>query len=45
MEPCVFGEGQESYYDAKCRRSAGFPAYHGITYAEEAILEEDQDLH
>ncbi len=42
MEPCVFGEG-ESYYDTMPGEvSYGF-MYHGITYAEEAILEEDQD--
>ena len=42
VEPCVFGEG-ESYYDTMPGEvSYGF-MYHGITYAEEAILEEDQD--
>ncbi len=42
VEPCVFGEG-ESYYDTMPGEvSYGF-MYHGITYAEEAILEEDKD--
>ena len=42
VEPCVFGEG-ESYYDTMPGEiDYGF-MYHGITYAEEAILEEDKD--
>lgn len=40
-EPCVFGEG-ESYYDTMTGEvDYGF-MYHGITYPEEAILEEDK---
>ena len=39
VEPCVFGEG-ESYYDGMIGEvDYGF-MYHGITYADEAILEE-----
>lgn len=41
VEPCIFGEGQ-GYYDD----SGVIPysiMYHGITYADEAILEEDRD--
>lgn len=41
VEPCVFGEG-ESYYDrAPGELAFGF-MYHGITYADEAVLEEDR---
>lgn len=41
VEPCVFGEG-EGYYDkAPGEISFGF-AYHGMTYADEAELEEDK---
>ena len=40
-EPCVFGEG-ESYYDTMTGEvDYGF-MYHGITYAEEAVLDEDK---
>ena len=40
-EPCVFGAG-ESYYDKMTGElDYGF-MYHGITYADEAILEEDR---
>lgn len=42
VEPCVFGEG-ESYYDKmEGELDYGF-MYHGITYPEEAILEEDKE--
>lgn len=42
VEPCEFGIG-EGYYDMMTGEvSYGF-MYHGITYAEEAILEEDRD--
>ena len=42
VEPCVFGEGG-SYYDTMPgERDFGF-MYHGITYAEEAVLPEDQN--
>ena len=41
VEPCVFGMG-ESHYDAMTGElDYGF-MYHGITYADEAILEEDK---
>ena len=41
-EPCVFGEG-ESYYDTiPGEVDYGF-MYHGITYAEEAVLDEDKE--
>ena len=42
VEPCVFGEG-ESYYDTMPGEVGYGFMYHGITYAEEAILEEDKD--
>ena len=42
VELCVFGES-DSYYDTMTGElSYGF-MYHGITYAEEAVLEEDKD--
>ena len=42
VEPCVFGEGK-SYYDTMTGEvDYGF-LYHGITYADEAILEEDKN--
>ena len=42
VEPCVFGEG-ESYYDQMAGEvDYGF-MYHGITYPEEAVLEEDKE--
>lgn len=40
-EPCVFGEG-ESYYDGMEGEVAYGFMYHGITYADEAVLSEDQ---
>ena len=40
-EPCIFGEG-ESFYDTMTGEvDYGF-MYHGITYADEAVLEEDK---
>ena len=42
VEPCVFGEG-ESYYDTMDGEVGYGYMYHGITYAEEAVLEEDKD--
>ena len=40
-EPCIFGEG-ESFYDMMTGEvDYGF-MYHGITYADEAVLEEDK---
>ena len=42
VDPCVFGMG-ESHYDAMTGElDYGF-MYHGITYADEAILEEDKN--
>lgn len=42
VEPCVFGEG-ESYYDSMPGElNYGF-MYHGITYADEAILPEEKN--
>ena len=42
VEPCEFGQG-ESYYDTMPGEvDYGF-MYHGITYADEAILEEDKN--
>ena len=41
VEPCVFGEG-EGYYDAIEEIPYGI-TYHGITYADEAILPEDKN--
>ena len=41
VEPCVFGEG-EGYYDTPSREVAFGFMYHGITYADEAVLEEDR---
>ncbi len=42
VEPCVFGEG-ESFYDSMPGKiDYGF-MYHGITYAEEAVLPEDEN--
>lgn len=41
VEPCTFGEGT-SYYDEMAGEvSYGF-MYHGITYADEAVLPEDE---
>ncbi|MCI6536925.1 MAG: type I-C CRISPR-associated protein Cas5c [Lachnospiraceae bacterium] len=42
VEPCVFGEG-ESYYDTMDGEVGYGYMYHGITYAEEAVLEEDKN--
>ena len=42
VEPCVFGEG-DSYYDTMTGELGYGFMYHGITYAEEAVLEEDRD--
>lgn len=42
VEPCVFGEGQ-SYYDSMTGELAYGFMYHGITYADEAILPEEQN--
>lgn len=42
VEPCAFGSG-ESYYDSLTKKvSYGF-MYHGKTYADEAVLEEEKD--
>lgn len=42
VEPCTFGSG-ESYYDSLTKKvSYGF-MYHGKTYADEAVLEEEKD--
>lgn len=43
VEPCVFGEG-EGYYDNMPGELAFGFMYHGITYADEAVLEEDRGL-
>lgn len=40
VEPCVFGEG-EGTYDQSGQIPYGL-TYHGITYADEAVLEEDK---
>lgn len=41
MEPCEFGSGAGYYDDMEKDIDFGF-SYHGITYAEEAVLSEDQ---
>lgn len=41
VEPCVFGEGKGFYDEMEGEISYGF-MYHGITYADEAILPEDK---
>lgn len=41
VEPCAFGEGTGAYDHLEGEISYGF-MYHGITYADEAILEEDK---
>lgn len=41
VEPCVFGEGKGYYDEMKGEISYGF-MYHGITYADEAVLPEDK---
>ncbi len=43
VEPCMFGEG-EGYYDNMPGELAFGFMYHGITYADEAVLEEDRGL-
>ncbi|MDO4293230.1 MAG: type I-C CRISPR-associated protein Cas5c [Eubacteriales bacterium] len=42
VEPCVFGEGKGDYDDMPGEISYGF-MYHGITYADEAILPEEKN--
>lgn len=41
VEPCVFGEGHGYYDNMQGEVEYGF-MYHGITYAEEAVLLEDK---
>ena len=41
VEPCEFGSGAGYYDDMEKDIDFGF-SYHGITYAEEAVLSEDQ---
>lgn len=41
VEPCVFGEGEGAYDDLDGEIAYGF-MYHGITYADEAVLPEDK---
>lgn len=41
VEPCVFGEG-EGFYDKMPGETAYGFMYHGITYADEAVLPEEQ---
>ncbi len=41
VEPCVFGEGTSFYQDPPRELAFGL-MYHGITYADEAVLEEDK---
>ena len=41
VEPCVFGEGRGWYDETPGELDLGF-MYHGITYADEAVLEEDR---
>ena len=41
VEPCVFGEGKGFYDEMEGEGSYGF-MYHGITYADEAVLPEDK---
>lgn len=41
VEPCVFGEGDGYYDDMEGEVSYGF-MYHGITYADEAVLPEEK---
>lgn len=41
-EPCVFGEGAGYYDDMPGEVSYGF-MYHGITYADEAILDQEKN--
>lgn len=42
IEPCVFGEGKGYYDNMPGELSYGF-MYHGITYADEAVLPEEKD--
>ena len=42
VAPCVFGEGESCYDDMAGELDYGF-SYHGITYADEAVLPEDKD--
>ena len=42
VEKCVFGEGN-SYYDTMLGEIQYGFMYHGITYADEAVLPEDQN--
>ncbi|HJD24848.1 MAG TPA: type I-C CRISPR-associated protein Cas5c [Candidatus Blautia intestinipullorum] len=42
VEPCVFGEDKSYYDDMPGEIAYGF-MYHGITYADEAVLSEEQD--
>lgn len=42
VEPCVFGEG-EGFYDKMPGETAYGFMYHGITYADEAVLPEEQN--
>lgn len=42
VEPCVFGEGKSYYDDLPGEINFGF-MYHGITYADEAVLPEDKN--
>lgn len=41
VAPCVFGEGEGYYDDMQGEIGYGF-TYHGLTYADEAICEEDK---
>lgn len=41
VTPCEFGEGEGYYDNQEGEISYGF-TYHGITYADEAVLEEDR---
>lgn len=41
VEPCMYGEGQGFYDDLEGEVAYGF-MYHGITYADEAVLEGDR---
>ncbi len=41
-EPCVFGEGKSYYDDMTGELAYGF-MYHGITYADEAVLPEEKN--
>lgn len=43
VEPCVFGDGKSYYDEMPGEVSYGF-MYHGITYADEAVLADDKGL-